>query len=84
MAYCSFKSQELALLRPLKLSNLKGFHSLINRAHKGFVPGHYKRPYSTLNVSYIDNHIYDTPKQFVRIVLVSQSIVLQFLKEVYT
>ena len=34
-----------------------------------------------LNVSYIDNHIFGSPKQFFRIVLVSQSIVLQFLIE---
>ena len=33
-------------------------------------------------LTYIDNHIYCNPKYNFRIVLVSQSIVLQFLKEV--
>ena len=44
----------------------------------------YQRPYSTLNISCIDNCIYFTPKHFFRIVLVSQIIVLQFHKEVST
>ena len=39
---------------------------------------------SAPNASCFDNHIYYTPKQLFRTALVSQSIVLKFLKEVWT
>ena len=49
-------------IKALEIFNLKSFYSLVNRTHKGFVPGNYQRPYSTLNVSCFDNCIYGTPK----------------------
>ena len=70
--------------KALKIVNFKYYCGLNKRTPKGFVAGHYQNANSTLNDSCIDNYIYCTPKKFFRIVFVSQSIVLQFLKEVQT
>ena len=51
-------------IETIQIVNLKCFHNLANRTRKGFVPGNYPRPYSTLNVSCLYSSIYCTPKHF--------------------
>ena len=76
---CGFNSQKLTLI---KTSNWYGFWRLLRKTHKGFVPGTYRSAYSAFNFICIESDSYCYLKQFSKLVLFSQTIVFQFLKEV--
>ena len=64
-------------IKALKFSNSNAFSALTNEPTRALLLDT-SRPYSTLNVSCIDNCIYCTLKHFFRIALVSHSIVYNF------